>query len=77
MAPSNPASRTADDTNHGNGYCEIGPFAEERPGWAGYIEWERYPDKKAMAAKILSNPSLSPCKSSTPPPKWKGRDLTV
>ena len=29
-------------------------FQEEEEGWHGYIEWEKYPDKKARAAKILS-----------------------
>ncbi|KAF2758914.1 molybdopterin binding oxidoreductase [Pseudovirgaria hyperparasitica] len=29
-------------------------FAEEREGWKGYIEWERYPEKKRKAAEILS-----------------------
>ena len=29
-------------------------FKEEREGWHGYIEWEKYPEKKEMAAKILS-----------------------
>ncbi|KII86945.1 hypothetical protein PLICRDRAFT_113899 [Plicaturopsis crispa FD-325 SS-3] len=28
-------------------------FAEERPGWRGYIEWEKYPAKKRLAAEIL------------------------
>lgn len=29
-------------------------FQEEAEGWHGYIEWEKYPEKKAQAAKILS-----------------------
>ncbi|KAJ4376377.1 hypothetical protein N0V83_001660 [Neocucurbitaria cava] len=29
-------------------------FPEERKGWKGYIEWERYPDKKRKAAEILA-----------------------
>ena len=29
-------------------------FQEEREGWHGYVEWERYPEKKATAANILS-----------------------
>ena len=29
-------------------------FTEERKGWKGYVEWEKYPDKKAEAAKVLS-----------------------
>ncbi|RYP68167.1 hypothetical protein DL771_006817 [Monosporascus sp. 5C6A] len=33
-------------------------FAEERRGWAGYIEWERYPDKKEKAAEVLARHSF-------------------
>jgi sulfite oxidase len=29
-------------------------FPEEREGWKGYIEWEKYPEKKAEAAKYLA-----------------------
>lgn len=29
-------------------------FPEERDGWKGYIEWERYPEKKKRAAEILA-----------------------
>ncbi|KAF2794327.1 molybdopterin binding oxidoreductase [Melanomma pulvis-pyrius CBS 109.77] len=29
-------------------------FPEERPGWKGYVEWERYPEKKEEAAQILA-----------------------
>ena len=29
-------------------------FPEEQKGWHGYIEWEKYPDKKAEAAEILA-----------------------
>jgi sulfite oxidase len=29
-------------------------FAEEYPGWHGYIAWERYPEKKAQAAALLA-----------------------
>ncbi|RYN44012.1 hypothetical protein AA0113_g5655 [Alternaria arborescens] len=29
-------------------------FPEEREGWKGYIEWERYPEKKKQAAEILA-----------------------
>lgn len=29
-------------------------FPEERKGWKGYIEWERHPEKKQEAAKILA-----------------------
>jgi hypothetical protein len=27
-------------------------FAEEYPGWEGYIEWENYPEKRAKANVI-------------------------
>uniref|UniRef100_A0A8H7XT72 Sulfite oxidase n=1 Tax=Psilocybe cubensis TaxID=181762 RepID=A0A8H7XT72_PSICU len=30
------------------------PFKDERPGWQGYIEWEKYPEKKELAAGILA-----------------------
>lgn len=33
-------------------------FAEERKGWKGYVEWEKYPEKKAEAAKVLSQYSF-------------------
>lgn len=35
-------------------------FAEERPGWEGYIEWEEYPEKKAKAAEILARYTFPP-----------------
>lgn len=28
-------------------------FPEERTGWGGYIEWEKYPERKRKAAEIL------------------------
>ncbi|KIJ64599.1 hypothetical protein HYDPIDRAFT_175536 [Hydnomerulius pinastri MD-312] len=28
-------------------------FADEKQGWSGYVEWEKYPDKKGLAKKIL------------------------
>lgn len=33
---------------------ELPEFKEERPGWKGYVEWERYPEKKQKAAEILA-----------------------
>ena len=33
---------------------ELVYFAEEKKGWHGYIEWEKYPDKAKRAAEILS-----------------------
>ncbi|KAG0645159.1 hypothetical protein D0Z07_9167 [Hyphodiscus hymeniophilus] len=38
-------------------------FAEELPGWRGYIEWEDYPDKRAEAAAMLAKVA-----STFPPP---------
>ena len=29
-------------------------FEEEKEGWHGYIEWEKYPEKKKLGADILS-----------------------
>ncbi|KAG7448227.1 molybdopterin binding oxidoreductase [Guyanagaster necrorhizus] len=28
-------------------------FPEEKPGWRGYVEWEKYPNRKAVASHIL------------------------
>ncbi|KAF4610710.1 hypothetical protein D9613_007294 [Agrocybe pediades] len=36
------------------------PFRDERPGWQGYIEWEKYPEKKAEAAAILAKHKFPP-----------------
>ena len=35
-------------------------FAEETPGWKGYVEWERYPEKKEKAAEILARYRFPP-----------------
>ena len=35
-------------------------FAEEKEGWRGYIEWEKYSDKKAKAAEILASHKFPP-----------------
>jgi len=35
-------------------------FPEERPGWKGYIEWEKYPEKKQKAAEILKQYNFPP-----------------
>lgn len=29
-------------------------FAEEKKGWHGYVEWEKYPEKAKRAAEMLS-----------------------
>ncbi|KAK3935068.1 sulfite oxidase [Diplogelasinospora grovesii] len=34
---------------------EVPKFAEEREGWKGYIEWEKYPEKKKQVEEILRN----------------------
>lgn len=34
--------------------------AEEIPGWKGYIEWDKYPDKKRKAAEILARDRFPP-----------------
>ncbi|KAM7191300.1 Oxidoreductase, molybdopterin-binding domain containing protein [Naviculisporaceae sp. PSN 640] len=34
---------------------EIPHFEEEREGWKGYIEWEKYPEKKKQVEKILAS----------------------
>ena len=38
-------------------------FAEEIPGWRGYVEWEDYPEKRAVAAAMLAKVA-----STFPPP---------
>ncbi|KAK1975730.1 oxidoreductase molybdopterin binding domain-containing protein [Colletotrichum cereale] len=35
-------------------------FAAERKGWVGYVEWENYPAKKAVAHKILTSQTFHP-----------------
>ena len=30
-----------------------GLFPQELPGWDGYVEWEKYPERKRKAAEIL------------------------
>ena len=49
MAPAEPHAlpfRMKGETPH---------FQEEREGWKGYIEWEKYPEKKKQAEEILKN----------------------
>ena len=45
------------EENHPKAY-----FHEEVDGWHGYIEWEKYPEKKAEAANILSQYSFADVK---------------
>ncbi|KAI4211567.1 MAG: hypothetical protein LQ351_005608 [Letrouitia transgressa] len=35
-------------------------FARELEGWKGYVEWEKYPEKKAKAHKILTLQTFPP-----------------
>ncbi|KAI4799716.1 molybdopterin binding oxidoreductase [Aureobasidium sp. EXF-8845] len=44
-------------------------YAEEREGWKGYIEWEKYPEKKAEAEKILAQYEFPP------PPEFQLKPL--
>jgi len=37
-----------------DGELKTAHFADERQGWKGYIEWEKYPEKKKEAAAILA-----------------------
>jgi|TARA_R110002003_G_scaffold180_6_gene14382 sulfite oxidase len=48
MAPAEPHAKPFEALG------ETPVFAEERKGWKGYIEWERYPEKKKEAAAILA-----------------------
>ncbi|KAI0043950.1 molybdopterin binding oxidoreductase [Auriscalpium vulgare] len=34
-------------------------FPEEKDAWRGYIEWEKYPERKAIASKILNTHKFS------------------
>jgi sulfite oxidase len=43
-----------------NGIDPYVAFAEEKKGWKGYIEWEKYPEKRAQAASILNNFKFPP-----------------
>ena len=45
-------------------------FEEERKGWKGYIEWEKYPEKKKQAAEVLKQydfPVVSICLHTSAP----------
>jgi sulfite oxidase len=65
MDESTPADRAALRAHHTEKSTNLPPppedvdpdvdFAEEYPGWGGYVEWERYPEKKAKAAAILAS----------------------
>ncbi|KAK5400011.1 hypothetical protein LTR06_011338 [Exophiala xenobiotica] len=46
-------------------------FQRERDGWKGYVEWEKYPEKKEKAHKILTLQTSHPTRSS----RW-GRSPT-
>ena len=38
-------------------------FEEEREGWKGYVEWEKYPEKKKAVAELMAKyqfPPVSP-----------------
>ncbi|KAK7462372.1 hypothetical protein VKT23_007973 [Stygiomarasmius scandens] len=35
-------------------------FAEEKLGWRGYVEWEKYPEKKELATRILNKSKFTP-----------------
>ena len=39
-------------------------FVEEREGWHGYIEWEKYPEKQKKAAGILAQYKFAPVRTS-------------
>lgn len=42
-------------------------FKEERKGWSGYIEWERYPEKRKEAERILAKyefPDVCSCREA-------------
>lgn len=35
-------------------------FPEERAGWRGYVEWERAPERKKVAAALLKTKEFTP-----------------
>lgn len=35
-------------------------FKREKEGWKGYVEWEKFPDKKEKAHKILTSQNFPP-----------------
>lgn len=35
-------------------------FEEEREGWKGYVEWEKYPEKKKQVAELLAKYQFPP-----------------
>ncbi|KAJ7213940.1 Oxidoreductase, molybdopterin-binding domain-containing protein [Mycena pura] len=39
---------------------DLSQFADEKAGWNGYVEWEKYPKKKALATKILNTKKFTP-----------------
>ena len=40
---------------------QTGQFKEEAPEvWEGYVEWEKYPEKKAVAHKLMTGTALPP-----------------
>ena len=46
---------------------ETPDFPEEREGWKGYVEWEKYPEKRKKAAEILAQydfPAVRPFSTS-------------
>ncbi|EAT79539.2 hypothetical protein SNOG_13212 [Parastagonospora nodorum SN15] len=49
---------------------ELPVFAEERKGWKGYVEWERYPEKKKQAAEVLARYDF-PVVSKNIPVQWR------
>ncbi|KAF2193927.1 molybdopterin binding oxidoreductase [Zopfia rhizophila CBS 207.26] len=48
MAPAEPNAKPFQQQG------EVPNFPEELPGWHGYVEWEKYPEKKKAAARILA-----------------------
>ena len=58
------------EPNHPDAY-----FPEEADGWHGYVEWEKYPEKKAQAAKIFAQYSFAEVRCSSPPLRSSSRLL--
>ncbi|RAL03874.1 sulfite oxidase [Aspergillus ibericus CBS 121593] len=58
--PPGPTKRDRDE----EAIAEVGDrnelFQRERVGWKGYVEWEKYPEKKAKAHQILRSQTFDP-----------------
>ena len=45
---------------------EDDPFPQELPGWDGYVEWEKYPERRAKANEILQKQQFADVSETEP-----------